>query len=142
MSGTGTAAATAIILMGLVVGLIIAQPSLEEAMEDLREIRKETTDLSLGLANSRISISSATHNNTTSVLNVTIQNEGSDVIDISDLDLLLNGTWKEWDPGNTIYIYPSKEVQATLRNVTDPISIKIIDRYGISDQTEDIETIN
>ncbi len=142
MSGTGTAAATAIILMGLVVGLTIAQPSLDEAMEDLRETRKETTDLSLGLANSRISISSATHNNTTSVLNVTIHNEGSDVIDISDIDILLNGTWKRWDLGNMIYIYPSKETQATLRNVTDPISIKVIDRYGISDQTEDIVTIS
>ncbi len=139
MSGTGTAAATAIILIGLVIGLILAEPSLEDAMDDLRETRKESSEKSLGLANSRISLTSAIFNNTTKVLNTTIENEGSTVLEIRHIDILLNGTWAEADFGGEDFIYPSDQVVATLKNVTQPASVKVVTRYGISDQTSEIE---
>jgi archaellum component FlaF (FlaF/FlaG flagellin family) len=139
MSGTGTAAATAIILIGVVIGLILAEPSLEDAMDDLRETRKESSEKSLGLANSRISLISAIFNNTTKVLNTTIENEGSTVLEIRHIDILLNGTWAEADFGGKDFIYPSSRVVATLKNVTDPRSVKVVTRYGVSDQTSGIE---
>ena len=139
MSGTGTAAAAAIILIGIVIGLILAEPSLEEAMDDLKETRKESSEKSLDLVNTRIKMTSVIFNNTTGQLKITLENIGSTVLEIRHLDLLLNGTWTAPDFGNENYIFPSGQVVATLSSVIDPLSVKVVTRYGISDQTTDIQ---
>ena len=139
MSGTGTAAATAIILIGLVVGLMAAQPSLDSAIGDMQDARNEGQEMARILSNSDISIAQASYNNTTSVLHITIMNEGSMVIETMDIDILVNGTVVAWTP-DEIYIYPSRELDVTLSNTTDPRSIMVVDRFGISDHTESIIT--
>jgi archaellum component FlaF (FlaF/FlaG flagellin family) len=137
MSGTGTAAAAAIILIGLVTGLMLAQPSLDNAINDLEEARDENTEMSLALSNSGISIGSVSFNNTTNVLNLTIVNEGAQVILTSDINILLNGTMATWTSPVT-YVYPDSNLDVSLNNVTDPRSLKVIERFGIADQTRTI----
>jgi archaellum component FlaF (FlaF/FlaG flagellin family) len=138
MSGTGTAAAAAIILVGVVIGLILAEPSLEDAMDDLRETRKESTEKSLDLANTRISMTSVVFNNTTKVLNITLSNIGSTVIEIRHLDILINGNWTTPDFGGEDYIYPSGQVTARMEDIEETLSVKVVTRYGVADQTSDI----
>jgi archaellum component FlaF (FlaF/FlaG flagellin family) len=138
MSGTGTAAATAIILIGVVIGLILAEPSLEDAMDDLRETREDNSERSLNLANTRVELASANFNNTTKTLNFTVRNTGSSVLEVKHLDLLVNGTWNAADFGGTEYIYPADEVLASIKNVSEPVSVKVVTRFGISDQTSEI----
>jgi archaellum component FlaF (FlaF/FlaG flagellin family) len=141
MSGTGTAAATAIILMGLVIGLVVSQPSLDKAVDDLKGAREDSKEVSLEMANSQFTITSASVNNTTSTAVIFIRNIGTSVMDIEELDIIFNGTWSEWDFGDARYIYPGEEVEATLINVGYPISVKVIGRYGISEQTTDFEIV-
>lgn len=137
MSGTGTAAATAIILIGLAIGLMAAQPSLDNAIKDLQKAERESQDMSRSMSNSGISIAQASYNNTTSVLNLTIRNDGSAVMETEDIDILINGTMVSWDPDD-IYLYPSRGLHVTLSNITDPRSLMVVERYGISDHLEPI----
>jgi archaellum component FlaF (FlaF/FlaG flagellin family) len=139
MSGTGTAAAAAIILVGVVIGLILAEPSLEDAADDLRETRKESSEKSLEIMNTRMEMTSVSLNNTTKVLNITISNTGSTVIEIRHLDVLVNGTWTNADFGGGEYIYPSGEVRAGIEGIYEVSTVKIVSRYGIADQTSEIE---
>jgi archaellum component FlaF (FlaF/FlaG flagellin family) len=139
MSGTGTAAAAAIILVGVVIGLILAEPSLEDAADDLRETRKESSEKTLEIMNTRMEMTSVSLNNTTKVLNITISNTGSTVIEIRHLDVLVNGTWTNADFGGGEYIYPSGEVRAGINGIYGVSSVKIVSRYGIADQTSEIE---
>lgn len=138
MSGTGTAVATSIILIGLVIGLILATPSLEQASDDMNETRKDDTELKLELANTGIVISSSMYNNTTMVLNTTIENTGTTVVETGDIDILLNGTWTKWSMPDIDHLYPGMEAVARINNVTDPFSVKVVVRNGISAQTNDI----
>jgi len=139
MSGTGTAAASAIILIGLMIGLMAAQPSLDNAMDHLKEVKDDSRDLSTTLASTDISISSASFNNTTSVLNVTIRNDGSTIMETNGVDILVNGTIESWTH-DEIYLYPSREMRISILNITDPISVMVVERYGLSDHTETIIT--
>ena len=79
--------------MGLITGILLAQPSVDSAMNDLKEARESVTQELTEMSETRLSIVSASYNNTTSVLVVTMENEGSNVIPLEDLDLLLNGTY-------------------------------------------------
>lgn len=139
MSGTGTAAASAIILIGLMMGLMAAQPSLDNAMEHMKEVKDDSRDLSTTLASTDISISYASFNNTTSVLNVTVRNDGSTIMETNGVDILVNGTIESWTP-DEIYLYPSREMRISILNITDPRSVLVVERYGLSDHTETIIT--
>ena len=137
MSGTGTAAAAAILMLGLVTGLILAQPSLERASQELRSAREEYSDLTLSTLNSGPKIKSAVFNNTSAVLNITITNDGAEVTDLDEMDILLNGTLMTWTPAER-YLFPDRDAVVSFSNITDPRSVMIVDRFGLMDHTEDI----
>ena len=125
-------------LVGLLAGLMIAQPSMDRAMEDIKDARESVVEEMTSLRNTRISISTASHNNTTSVLNLTLENDGSNVITLSDVDILLNGTYMSGGIGSTGYFYPGEVRTFSLINITDPRSVKVVGPWGISDTTTTI----
>lgn len=137
MSGTGTAAAAAILMLGLVTGLILAHPSLERASQELRSAREEYSDLTLSTLNSGPKIASTVFNNTSAVLNITITNDGAEVTDLDEMDILLNGTLMTWTPTER-YLFPDRDAVVSFSNITDPRSVMIVDRFGLMDHTEEI----
>ena len=125
--------AVAILLVGLLAGLMIAQPSLDQALEDLKDARESLVEEMTSLKNTKITINSANFNNTTSVLNITLENDGSNEISMEDLDILLNGTFVAGGVDNSGYFYPGQEHMVSLKNITDPRSVKVVGPWGISD---------
>lgn len=117
---------------------MIAQPSLDQALEDLKDARESVIEEMTNLRNTGISIGSASYNNTTSVLNLTLENDGSNVITLSEVDVLLNGTLISTGLTSLDYFYPGQEKRLSLNNVTDPRSVKVIGPWGISDTTATI----
>ncbi len=130
--------AVAILLMGMITGLLLAQPSMDRAIEDMKDARESVAEELTEISSTRISLVSVNYNNTTSVLNLTMENDGSNVIPLEDFDLLLNGTYVSGGIGNTGYFYPGEIHSVSLSNVTDPRSVKIIGPWGISDSTSNI----
>ena len=125
-------------MLGIATGLMLGQPSVDRALDHIKDARQGLADEFLDLHNTGISVTSASYNNTTSVLNVTIENTGSNVLELEDVDLLLNGTYVTGSPGDIGYIYPGQDLKMSLTNITDPRSIKVIGPWGISDQTTSI----
>ncbi|MFW3145467.1 MAG: hypothetical protein ACMUIE_01485 [Thermoplasmatota archaeon] len=125
-------------MIGLMAGLMLAQPSLDRAMEDLREAKEGATSSMVDIANTRFEVKSASYNNTTSVLNITLENTGSETIEMGQVDLLLNGTFIDGSRLPSGFFYPGQIKNLSLSNITDPRSIKMIGPYGISDSTTNI----
>jgi archaellum component FlaF (FlaF/FlaG flagellin family) len=127
--------AAAILLVGLLAGLMLAQPSFDRALDDLKDARESVVEEMINLRNTGISITSVSHNNTTSILNLTLENDGSSVITLSEVDVLLNGTYFPGGIGSTGYFYPGQELTFSLTNITDPRSVKVVGPWGLSDTT-------
>jgi archaellum component FlaF (FlaF/FlaG flagellin family) len=117
----------------------LAQPSLDHALEDLKDARESVASEMMEMRNTGVSIVSAFHNNTTSVLNISIMNSGSSVLTASEVDLLLNGTYLSGGLGSSRYIYPGQTATLTVNNVTEPRSVKVVGPFGISDTTSSIK---
>jgi archaellum component FlaF (FlaF/FlaG flagellin family) len=125
-------------MIGLATGLMLAQPSIDRAIGDLRDARDSVTGEMVEIQNTGIAIAGASFNNTTSVLNVTVLNTGSNVLSLDSLDILLNGTYIKGIFEEYGFIYPGQERLVSLSNVTDPRSVKVIGPWGISVATMDI----
>lgn len=117
---------------------MLAQPSLDRAMEDIRGANDEVQGSMVDIANTRFEVRSASYNNTTSILNVTLENTGSNTIEMEQVDLLLNGTIIDGSRLPSGFLYPGQIRNLSLSNITDPRSLKVIGPYGISDTTSDI----
>ena len=130
----------AILTLGLATGLLLAQPSIDSAIEDLRDAREGMFQEMSSMRNTDFEISSASFNNTTSYLNLTVRNTGSNILRINEMDMLVNGTYLLVVDVESTYIYPGQEQPFSLTNITDPRSIKLIGPWGISCTTNTIET--
>ena len=135
----GGPVAFAIILMGLVIGFAIAQPSMEGAMDELREAREEMADHMVGMKNVDFTLSSVSYNNTTSKLNLTIKNTGSETFVSSDLLLLVDGVYVEAEMKPSGILYPTCGLKATIYNQTQPEIIKVVGPWGIARSTDSLE---
>jgi archaellum component FlaF (FlaF/FlaG flagellin family) len=125
-------------MIGLATGLMLAQPSIDKALTDLRDARDSATGEMVDIQNTGIAIAQASFNNTTSVLNVTVSNTGSTVLPLDSLDILLNGTYIKGIFEEYGFIYPGQEHLTSLSNVTDPRSVKLIGPWGLSVTTTEI----
>ncbi|MGA1821307.1 MAG: hypothetical protein ACMUIG_02125 [Thermoplasmatota archaeon] len=125
-------------MMGFVIGALLAQPALDESIEDLKDARIETSDQFVELANTDFSIESAEYNSTTDVLNISIKNNGAGVIERDDINTLIDGWIVDSPFGEGLYVYPTQTATQTVNNVTDPGSVAVIGPYGISRITDNI----
>ncbi|MGA1848909.1 MAG: hypothetical protein ACMUHB_06180 [Thermoplasmatota archaeon] len=125
-------------MIGLATGLMLAQPSIDKALTDLRDARDSVTGEMVDIQNTGIAIAQASFNNTTSVLNVTVLNTGSSVLPLDSLDFLLNGSYIREVFEEYGFIYAGQKHLASLSNVTDPRSVKVIGPWGISATTTEI----
>ena len=135
----GGPVAFAIILMGVIIGVALAQPSLEDAMDDLKSAKEEASDSIVGTKNTDFSIDSASVNNTTSVLNVSISNRGSDPIPSRGFLLLVNGENADYRIGSGEILYPSGTTVLSAEKVSEPEVIRVVGPWGIARTTDHVE---
>ncbi len=128
---TGGAAAFAVILLGFVIGLSIAQPSIQSASDDLKDAREELSEELLEIRNTDLSISSCDLNGSTSVMNLTVSNGGTTVWDVGEVHLLVNGTIVPSRLFPSTYCYPNQELLIRADNVTSPSSVMVVGPWGV-----------
>lgn len=131
--------AFAIILMGVIIGVALAQPSLEDAMDDLKSAKEEASDSIVGTKNTDFSVDSVSINNTTSVLNVSISNRGSDPIPSRGFLLLVNGENTDYLTGSDKMVYPSGTTVLSAENVSGPEVVRVVGPWGIARTTDHVE---
>ncbi|MFO8050252.1 MAG: hypothetical protein R6V01_00955 [Thermoplasmatota archaeon] len=117
---------------------MLAQPSLDRAVDDLEEARSTASKELVSLKNTDLFIASAGHNNTTLVLNITVQNSGSTVVRMEHIDLLLNGTLMDTSDHDGEFLYPGCSRVVSFGNMTDPRSVRMVGPWGITDSTTSI----
>lgn len=130
---TGGSVGFAIVLLGVMVGIMVAQPEIDRALEDIREARSGLTEEISALKGTDISIE-AVHNNTTGEMLLSVINIGSETIVVSDLDLLVDGTIRPASEVSDPTLYPGMEIDVRLKNVSRPSSVRAVGPYGITAQ--------
>ncbi|MCK5773993.1 MAG: hypothetical protein KAH57_09430 [Thermoplasmata archaeon] len=132
---TGGAVAFGVILLGFVIGISVALPSIQSAGDDLKGAREELSKELLEIRNTDLSISSCDLNATTSVMNLTLSNSGTTVWDVGKVNVLVNGTIVPSSVPST-YCYPNQELLIRVDNVTSPSSVMVVGPWGVGSACE------
>lgn len=135
--GFSVAAAAAILFAGALVCFSIVVGSVQTASDQVREARGHDDARTADRLNSRITLTNGTSNGTAVDLNLT--NNGSVVIHVRALEVLLNGTLYSgnitlrtvdgssatnlWSPGQTLHLVVSAAVAA-------PAAVKLVTDTG------------
>lgn len=135
--GFSVAAAAAILFAGAILSFAIVLESIESASETVRDARAADDERRLAQLNTHISLLNGSANG--SVVDLNLTNNGSVVIHINTLDLLVNGTLYTqnitlktvdgvggtglWSPGQTLHLTIAAPVGA-------PATVKIVTEVG------------
>jgi archaellum component FlaF (FlaF/FlaG flagellin family) len=119
------------VLLGIIVGILVAQPNIDRAMEDLKDARTEYSESMLGIRNTQFSIGGAIYNTTNKELKMDLINTGTAVIEGSVIDIILDGTMAS-STGMSARIYPGDKVTLTIKSAVKPASVIAVGPYGIS----------
>lgn len=140
MSGSGAAVSAAVIALGILSGLMLAGPSLDSALSDLREARQSAGDELIDMKGTSFQVPSAVLNTTSDVLRVSVRNTGSTVIGLPEMVIILNGTMVDHDSPEGAHLYPGMTTELVIEDVSGPGTIRVVGPWGISVQTDDVGT--
>jgi archaellum component FlaF (FlaF/FlaG flagellin family) len=121
-----------IVLLGMVVGVMVAQPNIDEAMDDLKEARADYSAELLGVRNTQFDLEGATYNSTTGMVVVVLMNTGTTVIGASEIDVLVDGVVTSPTTGPALWVYPGSSSEIALKSQSKPASLVVVGPYGIS----------
>jgi flagellar protein FlaF len=132
--GFSTSIAVVILFLGTLLIVTSIYPTLDRSTEMLMEARAAQQERMLDQLNTKITITGITQQG--SDLNITVRNDGSTVLDSSELDVLLDGSYVTpgsitpsgvWTPDTSINVILTDVSPLTNRR------IKIIAKNGQSD---------
>ncbi|GAA0670787.1 flagellin [Natronoarchaeum mannanilyticum] len=89
--GFSTSAAVAVVSIGFLISVGLLYPAVEQSVQDVSDATDTREDRMLDTRNSDAALSDVTYNNTTDVLNVTVNNTGTVTMDVAGTDLLVDG---------------------------------------------------
>lgn len=89
--GFSTSAAVAVVSIGFLISVGLLYPAVEQSVQDVSDATDNREDRMLDTRNSDAALHDVTYNNTTGVLNVTINNTGTVTMDVAGTDLLVDG---------------------------------------------------
>lgn len=130
-----TTASWLIIMVGLITGLLLIQHDVDVAMENLQDTSYEWRRSQTMLKNTDFEILSATYNNTTSSLRITMENTGSEVIPAGEVVLLVDGVATQFNVTggrSSSYIYPGESVTLTATVSSAPSRIRVVVSWGVA----------
>jgi len=136
--GFSVSASTAIIFAGLFLATGILYPAMDNGMERVNDAQVDRDQAQLDLRNTQINITDTGTNS------ITVKNTGTTSLDVTEVDLIVNGNYQErevdfeitnddsqgsdlWLPGGEITIHDFSGTRA-----------KVVTEHGISVFTEDI----
>ena len=89
--GFSTSAAVAVVSIGFLISVGLLYPAVEQSVQDVSDATDQRQDRMLETRNSDALVYSATYNNTSDVLNVTVNNSGTVTMGTAATDLLVDG---------------------------------------------------
>jgi archaellum component FlaF (FlaF/FlaG flagellin family) len=114
------------------VGIVLAQPNIDQAMDDLKEAREGYSKELLDTRNTDFNVNGAVYNTTNKELRITLTNTGCTVIEGSEVDIMLDGVMTNPTSGLSGHIYPGGSSTLILKSSMKPTSISVCGPYGIA----------
>ena len=139
MSGSGGAVSAVVIMLGLMSGLVLAGPSIDSAISDLRDARQSSIDELVDVKGTSFEVVSMDLNTTSDVLRISVRNTGSTVIGLADTVVLFNGTMHNYRSSDGDLLYPGTTLELVLKDVPGPGTVRVVGPWGISVQTDKME---
>lgn len=138
--GFSVSGATAVILVGLLIGVGIAYPTLAGSLEIVTDARDDRADRMADRQNSDIDIVTATYDG--NVLTVEVDNDGTITLSVNSTDVLVDGEYKTEGNaaidgvGSTDLWQPGERLEYTVSLDNQPQSVKVVAETGVADRTE------
>lgn len=137
--GFSTSGATAILFVGLLVGVGILYPTVEAAGERVADAESARDDRALRQQNTAVVVAGVTYNGTSDTLTVAVNNTGSTALSVDRTDLLVDGRYQvpetfsvDEDDGRTVWT-PGSQLELTVTDVTDrPTRVKVVTGPGVA----------
>jgi flagellar protein FlaF len=136
--GFSTSGSMAILLVGVLIAVGTAYPTVSTANERVQSAVDDRNDRSLAERNSDIALVNDTYNASNDTLVIWVNNTGSGTLHVNDTDVLVDGSYRQgyessidgdvsravWLPGQTLRI----EISVS----PEPNRFKIVNEYGIA----------
>ncbi|MFB6070198.1 MAG: fla cluster protein FlaF [Halanaeroarchaeum sp.] len=148
--GFSVSASTAIVFIAAFVSVGIMYTAAFNGYERVEDATSVEMESSLARQNTAIDVTNVTHDTsgTTDYVNVSVLNEGSTALSVTDTDVLLNGTYVdtfasrtvttdggtiEAGPNGTDLWLPNETLTVSIhRNVSEPIHVSVVTENGVT----------
>lgn len=138
--GFSVSGATAVVLVGLLIGVGIAYPTLAGSFELITDARDDQADRIAAQQNSAIEIVSATYDGND--LEVTVDNAGTITFTVDRTDLLVDGRYESEanaaidGVGSSELWQPGEELVYSVSLSEEPNSVKVVVETGVAARAE------
>lgn len=137
--GFSTSGATAILFVGLLVGVGILYPTVEAAGERVADAESARDDRALRQQNTAIVVAEITYDGTNDTFTVAVNNTGSTVLSADRTDLLVDGRYRVPETfavagieNRTVWT-PGARLKLTVTGVTsEPERVKVVTGPGVA----------
>lgn len=145
--GFSVSGATAIIFLGAIIAFGSMYPAAVDSAEQVSEAQAKQSDRLLDQQNSEVTILSGSYNSSTDTLTAEVANNGTTALAVGDVDVLVNGTYREdatvdvvGNAGSKLWL-PGETVEVTVTPVTptapgNELRLKVVSGPGVADATE------
>lgn len=136
--GFSVSGATAVILIGGLIAFSFAFSAVNNGYERVAEAQEDREDRQLVRTNSAIGIANATYDSNASTLTVDATNTGSTELVVSEVSLLVDGTYRsnvttsvEGDAGTDVW-YAGETLTMEVTESTKPSRVKVVAGTGVA----------
>lgn len=148
--GFSVSGSTAVLLVGLVIGVGIAYPAIMGSVETINDARQDQADRLMAQQNSGLELQNVTYDDSEDELTVSVENTGTLTFEVAATDLLVDGDYRgdadtaveadgDSDPDAELW-QPGEVVTFTVEGLDlepgDEIAVKVVAETGVADRTE------
>ena len=137
--GFSTSGATAIVFVGLLVGVGILSPTVESAGERVSDAESASRDRLLRQQNTAVVVAGTAYNASNDTLTVSVNNTGSTSLSVDRTDLLVDGRYRAPDrfdvagTANRTVWTPGTRLDLTVTGVlAEPDRVKVVTGPGVA----------
>lgn len=147
--GFSTSGATVIVFLGVLVSASVFVPAAEHALEEVSDARDGRGERLLDQRNSGVEVVNVTYDNTSEVLNVSVNNTGTTTLGVNETDLLVDGVLQTGynttvsGEGNRTLWLPGETLTFTVSGVTsEPGRVKVAAETGVAAASTNVTVVS
>lgn len=143
--GFSVSGSAAIIFVAAFIGFGMFYSASANSLEQISDARDDQRDTLLEQQNTAITVTDVTYNQTAGSLNLTVENTGSTELDLEDVDVLVDNTYRsgyrtavEGDTSTNLWLAQQTLVVNVTGTPSQPERVKVVTGPGV-EATETIE---